>query len=260
MEIKNLSWNENVSNKNNHPLLPKCLRGLIVGKSGCSKTTLLLNLLRPGWLSIRTIRNCQFLIRVCFNQSIKFWKKVLKNNCQKRRQWEFLKTVMKYCENKFHQTSWLKSWQKIKRLAPKSQLSAIFTNRQTMFRTQKKSPQSIKNLMIFDDLLLQKQNKCEAYYARGRHSNCDCLYLSQNYFKLPRQTIQENANFFVCFLKTRKLLITFLTTTCLKTWQKNSSKNFAKRRGRSHPILLWLISPRQRTGKYRSGFDNFYTI
>ena len=74
-----------------------------------------------------------------------------------------------------------------------------------------------KNLMIFDDLLLQKQNKCEAYYIRGRHSNCDCLYLSQNYFKLPRQTIQENANFFVCFLKTRKLLITFLTTTCLKT-------------------------------------------
>ena len=26
-----------------------------------------------------------------------------------------------------------------------------------------------KTLMIFDDLLLQKQNKCEAYYVRGRH-------------------------------------------------------------------------------------------
>jgi len=51
MEIKNLLWNENVANKNNHPLLPKSLRGLIVGKSGCDKTTLLLNLLlRPGWL------------------------------------------------------------------------------------------------------------------------------------------------------------------------------------------------------------------
>jgi len=56
-----------------------------------------------------------------------------------------------------------------------------------------------KNLMIFDDLLLQKQNKCEAYYVCGRHSNCDCLYLSQNYFKLPRQTIRENANFFCLF-------------------------------------------------------------
>jgi len=26
MEIENLSWNENVSIKNNHPLLPKSLR------------------------------------------------------------------------------------------------------------------------------------------------------------------------------------------------------------------------------------------
>ena len=70
MEIKNLSWNENVTNKNNHPLLPKSIRGLIVSKSGCGKTALLLNLLlRPGWL---TIRNCQFLEKVCFNQSIKF--------------------------------------------------------------------------------------------------------------------------------------------------------------------------------------------
>jgi len=59
-----------------------------------------------------------------------------------------------------------------------------------------------KNLMIFDDLLLQKQNKCDAYYVRGRHLNCDCLYLSQNYFKLPRQTIRENANFFACFPRT----------------------------------------------------------
>ena len=25
--------------------------------------------------------------------------------------------------------------------------------------------------MVFDDLLLERQNKCEAYYTRGRHSN-----------------------------------------------------------------------------------------
>ena len=30
-----------------------------------------------------------------------------------------------------------------------------------------------KNLMIFDDLLLERQNKCECYYIRGRHSNVD---------------------------------------------------------------------------------------
>ena len=58
-----------------------------------------------------------------------------------------------------------------------------------------------KNLMIFDDLHLERKNKCECYYIRGRHSNVDCFYLSQNYFKLPRQTIRENANYFAFSLK-----------------------------------------------------------
>ena len=52
MEVKNISWDENTTNKNNNPLLPRNLRGLIVGKSGCGGiTTLLLNLLlQSGWL------------------------------------------------------------------------------------------------------------------------------------------------------------------------------------------------------------------
>ena len=42
--------------KINHPLLPKGIRGLILGKSGCGKITLLINLLlRPGWLDYNTI-------------------------------------------------------------------------------------------------------------------------------------------------------------------------------------------------------------
>ena len=56
-----------------------------------------------------------------------------------------------------------------------------------------------KNLMVFDDLLLEKQNTSESYYVRGRHSNVDCFYLAQNSFKLPRQTITENANFICLF-------------------------------------------------------------
>ena len=51
MEIKDLSWNESITKRFNNPLLPRSIRGIIVGKSGCGKTTLLLNLLlRAGWL------------------------------------------------------------------------------------------------------------------------------------------------------------------------------------------------------------------
>ena len=34
-----------------------------------------------------------------------------------------------------------------------------------------------KNLMVFDYLLLEKENTCETYYVRRRHSIVDCFYL-----------------------------------------------------------------------------------
>ena len=56
MEIKNLAWNEKLSKRCNHPLLLQDIRGLITGKSGCGKTTLLINhLLRHGCLDYNNI-------------------------------------------------------------------------------------------------------------------------------------------------------------------------------------------------------------
>ena len=56
MEVKNLAWNEKLSKRCNHPLLPKGIRGFIIGKTGWGKTTLLINLLlRPGWLDYNNI-------------------------------------------------------------------------------------------------------------------------------------------------------------------------------------------------------------
>ena len=65
MEVKNHARHENLSKRCNHPLLPQGIRCLIIGKSGCGKTTLLLNLLlRPDWLDYN---NINILVKVCFN-------------------------------------------------------------------------------------------------------------------------------------------------------------------------------------------------
>ena len=59
-----------------------------------------------------------------------------------------------------------------------------------------------KNLMIFDDLLLEKQNKCESYYIRGRHSNVDCFYLSQNNLNFQGKLSEKTLTLYVYFHKT----------------------------------------------------------
>ena len=52
-----LEWKQ--SKRCNHSLLPKGIRGLIIGKSGSGITTLLINLLlRPGWLDYSNINIC----------------------------------------------------------------------------------------------------------------------------------------------------------------------------------------------------------
>ena len=81
MEIKDLSWNESITKRFNNPLLPRSIRGIIVGKSGCGKTTLLLNLLlRTGWLDYDNL--CVFG-RSLFQPEYRILKKAFEENLPK---------------------------------------------------------------------------------------------------------------------------------------------------------------------------------
>ena len=81
MEIADLSWNEVTSRRLNHPLLHRSIRGIIVGKSGCCKTTLLLNLLlRLGWLNYDNL--CIFG-KSLFQTEYRILKKAFEENLPK---------------------------------------------------------------------------------------------------------------------------------------------------------------------------------
>ena len=81
MEINDLFWNEVTTKRFNKPLLPWSIRGIIVGKSGCGKTTLLLNLLlRPGWLDYDNL--CVFG-KSLFQPEYRILKKAFEENLPK---------------------------------------------------------------------------------------------------------------------------------------------------------------------------------
>ena len=57
MEIINsYNWKDDTFNRKNNKLLPKSIRGIIIGKSNCGKTTLLMNLLlNKGFLDYNNL-------------------------------------------------------------------------------------------------------------------------------------------------------------------------------------------------------------
>lgn len=57
MDISNISWCTDKVKRKNHRLLPSSIRCVIVGKSGCGKTTLLMNLLlKQGFLDYNNLK------------------------------------------------------------------------------------------------------------------------------------------------------------------------------------------------------------
>ena len=113
--------------------------------------------------------------------------------------------------------------------------------------------------MVFDDLLLEKQHIFESYYVRGRHSNVDCFYLAQNYFKLTRQTIRENANFICLFPQDLKNLNHMFDDHVGSDMTKEEFRQLYKTVWeKQHEFATIDLSSKKHDGKYRSGLDEFY--
>ena len=116
-----------------------------------------------------------------------------------------------------------------------------------------------KIIFVFDDLLLEKQNTCESYYVIGRHSNVDRFYLAPNYFKLPRQTIRENANFICLFPHDLKNLNHIFDDHVGSDMTKEDFRQLYKTAWeKQHGFVIIDLSSKKHDGKYRSGFDEFY--
>ena len=44
------------------------------------------------------------------------------------------------------------------------------------------------------------------FFCRGRHNNCNMIYLNQNLFSLDRQSVRENRNLLILFEQRGRVL------------------------------------------------------
>ena len=109
-----------------------------------------------------------------------------------------------------------------------------------------------KNLLLLNDCFLGKQNKAEAYYIRGRHNNCNTIYIAQNYFRLPRHT------FIILFPQDRKNLIHIHADHCANDISLAEFKQFCHGVwGKEHFVTIDLSST-PANGRHRQNFNRFY--
>ena len=120
----------------------------------------------------------------------------------------------------------------------------------------------VKHMILFDDCMNGNQAKIGSYFCRGRHNNVNCFYITQSYFRIPRQEIRLNMNFLILFRQSRKDMQhiyadhvsldnipfdVFLNDFCLRCWDLNP-----------HNFICLDLSRTKDTGKYRCNFSEMW--
>ena len=253
MEISsNYTWKCKEKNRLNSPLLPSNIRGLIIGKSGCGKTTLLLNLLlRPNWLDYTTLK---VFGKSLHQQDYKIIQKGFENGLSKFQISNLFKNQNKINDKPLEVIDNFISHGGV----ANGGIKANFYNDSSAVPDPTELNDCEKNLIVLDDILLEKQSKAENFYCRGRHSNCDVIYISQSYFRLPRQTIRENTNFIILFPQDMKNVNHIYADHCTDI-DINEFKDFCKSVWiKKYDFVTVDLTSSKYNGKYRKNLDHFY--
>lgn len=254
MDISDLSWNSHTTKRKNNPLLPKSIRGIVIGKSGCGKTCLLLNLLLKEWLDYDNL--CVFG-KSLFQHEYEIIRKGFEEQLPRESIFKLFELRDEIQNKDMSPFSLLE--QLGKEIKNKNPIKCNFYDSAKEVPDPAELNSDNKNLMIFDDLLLEKQNKCEDYYVRGRHSNVDCFYLAQNYFKLPRQTIRENANFICLFPQDLKNINHIYNDHVSIDMTKDEFRSLCKQCwSKPYGFVVIDLSSDKNNGKYRYKLDTFF--
>ena len=135
---------------------------MIIGKSGCGKTTLLINLLlRPGWLDYNNINICG---ETLFQPEYHILKKAFEEKQPKEVIIRLFEKESEITDLGISPISVVEEM--AKDIRDKSDVECKFYESAEDVPDPRELSSEKMNLMVFDDLLLEKQITCESYYVR----------------------------------------------------------------------------------------------
>ena len=222
MDIINFDIDDdNNNNCVHHWLLPNSIRCIIAGGSGCGKTNLLMNLImRSGFLNYDRLH--------IYSKSL-------------------------------HQTKYqlLQDWALWINKNANDQIISFHSDG-NIISVEDLNPAQ-RTVIVFDDVMLEKQSPIEKYFSQGRHGGADCFYLCQSYFRIPKQAIRDNANLLILFAQDAKNLRAIHDTFVSGDMNFNEFRQFFRScTGRKYGFAVIDLSREIDNGKYRCGFDRCY--
>ena len=160
----------NTLGKVNKRIFSLPFRCLVVGTSGCGKTTLLYNLIKEWGIPFHSL-------------------------------YIFSKSIEQDAYNELKKA--------FDKLADKenAEIAYFYSNCEGLISVECE-PNSL--VVYDDCVNEQQQHIIKDYFSRGHHKNISCIYLTQSYTKIDRQLIRNNINFLCVFraLNTQKIFMT----------------------------------------------------
>ena len=164
MKIPNYDKKETSNNfKQLYDYMPdRCFRMLICGKSGSWKTNTMLHML---------IKSLVYYNKIClYSKNLEQEKYALLS--------KILETIAE--ENKIP-------------------IDEIFHSSNEEIIPISEMEDTIQNVVVFDDSVCEKnQNDIINYFIQGKHKNCCVIYLSQSYYKTPKD-IRISCSHYIIF-------------------------------------------------------------
>lgn len=133
-----------------------------------------------------------------------------------------------------------------------------YSSNENVINPSKVKPNSI---MIFDDVICDKQNNIKEFFSRGRHFSCDSFLLAQTYSAISKQLIRDNANFIILFKMDERNL--------RHVYDDFVNTDFSFEKFREICSICWNSDPygylvidkdsEINAGRYRKNLDSFFT-
>ena len=180
---------------------------IIVGPSGCGKTTLLMRLLLEE--NLLNYDKLYVFSRSLYQPEYQCLIEGFKNNLPKKSIAELLRLArgIRKLDSSIEEAAYGLRVINDKEGVEPSEIEAEFQDSPDDIPDPKDLDRSIRNLFIFDDIMMDKnQDTAAKYYTQSRSANCDCIYLSQNYTRLPLYSIRSNSNFLVFFKSSNRVV------------------------------------------------------